>query len=259
MLFVLKKIITLAIYPLSLCLTALVVGLFFIWFTRRQKLGKIIVTIGVVVLIFFSYGFFSNHLLSSLENKYPPLTDLQEIRGVKWIVVLGGGIVSDNRLPANGQISGSSLLRLVEGIRIHNSLKGSKLILSGGAVFDPVPEAEVLADVALTLGVGEENILLESVSKDTEDQAQNIRKIAKLHENERFVLVTSASHMPRAVALFRSSGMQPIPAPIDFWIKNPKGVNPKNFFPTASGLRKMERVFHEYLGLAWAKLKTKNK
>ncbi len=259
MLFVLKKIVTLAVYPLSLVLTALVVGIFFIWFTRRQKSGKIIVTIGVVALTCFSFSFLSNPLLGTLENKYPPLTDLQEIRGVKWIVVLGGGIVSDNRFPANGQISGSSLSRLVEGIRIHNNLKGSKLILSVGSVFDHVPEAKVLADVALSLGVEEENILLESVSKDTEDQAQNIQKIAKLHKNERFVLVTSASHMPRAVALFRSFGMQPIPAPIDFWVKNQSGINPRGFFPSSSGLRKMERVFHEYLGLAWAKLRTKDK
>jgi len=91
-----------------------------------------------------------------------------------------------------------------------------------------------LADVAFKLGVEVENILLESVSKETEDQAQNIRKILKLNENERFVMVTSASHMPRAVAFFRSFSMQSIPAPIDFWIKNQKGVNPKNFFPTAS-------------------------
>jgi len=257
--FVMKKIVALAVYPLSLCLITLMIGLFLIWFTRRQKSGKIIVTIGVVALTCFSFGFLSNTLLGTLENKYPPLTDLQEIRGVKWIVVLGGGIVSDNRFPANGQISGSSLSRLVEGIRIHNNLKGSKLILSGGAVFDPVPEAEVLADVALSLGVEEENILLESVSKDTEDQAQNIQKIAKLHKNERFVLVTSASHMPRAVALFRSFGMQPIPAPIDFWVKNQSGINPLLFFPSSSGLRKMERVFHEYLGLAWTKLKARDK
>jgi len=257
--FVLKKIITLAVYPLSLCLTVVFVGLFFIWFTRRQKSGKIIVTIGVVALTCFSFGFLSNTLLGTLENEYPPLTDLQKVNGIKWIVVLGGGIASDHRLPANGQISGSSLARLVEGIRIHNNLKGSKLILSGGAVFDPVPEAEVLADVALLLGVEEENILLESVSKDTEDQAKIIREIANLDENERFILVTTAAHMPRAVALFRSFGMQPIPAPIDFWVKNQSGINPLKFFPSSSGLRKMERVFHEYLGLAWTKLKAKDK
>lgn len=211
------------------------------------------------MITIFSLGFLPNTLLGILENEYPPLTDLHKLHGVNWIVVLGGGIVSDSRLSANDQISAASLSRLVEGIRIHNNLKGSKLILSGGAVFDPVPEAKILADVALSLGVGEENIVLESVSKDTEDQAQNIQKVAKLHENERFVLVTSASHMPRAVALFKCFGMRPIPAPIDFQVKNQSGINPREFFPSSSGLIKMEHVFHEYLGLAWARLKTKGK
>jgi uncharacterized SAM-binding protein YcdF (DUF218 family) len=235
----------------------LFVGLFFLWFTRRQKSGKIIITVGVVVLTIFSLGFLSNTLLGVLENEHSPLTDLQKLKGVKWIVVLGGGVVSDNRLSANDQISASSLSRLVEGIRIHTNLEGSKLIFSGGAVFDPIPEAKVLADVALSLGVGEENILLESVSKDTEDQAQNIQKFAKLHENERFVLVTSASHMPRAVALFRRFGLRPIAAPTDFQVKRQTGINPLSFSPSSSGLTKMERVFHEYLGLLWAKFKTK--
>jgi uncharacterized SAM-binding protein YcdF (DUF218 family) len=72
-------------------------------------------------------------------------------------------------------------------------------------------------------------------------------------------LVTTAANMPRSVALFKKYGMQPIPAPIDFRIKNQTGVNPRSFFPTASGLGRMERVFHEYLGLAWAKLKPENK
>lgn len=256
MLFILKKILSFVFYPMSLCLTVLGIGLLFIWFTRRQKFGKIFVTIGAIALTCFSLGFLSDTMLETLENEYPPLTDLQKTHGVKWIVVLGGGIVSDTRFPVNDQLSGSSLSRLVEGIRIHNNLKGSKLIFSGGSVFDPVPEAKVLADVALSLGVGAENILLESVSKDTEDQAQNIQKIANLRENEKFILITSASHMPRSVALFRSFGMQPIPAPIDFWVKNQNGINPQGFFPNSSGLRNMEHVFHEYLGLAWTKFKT---
>lgn len=254
----LKKIITAAAYPLSLCLTALIVGLFFIWFTRKQKSGKILATAGVVALALFSFNLFSGPLLSSLENKYPPLTTLKGLDDVKWVVVLGGGHNSDSRYPANDQLSGASLSRLVEGIRIHNSLKGSRLILSGGAVFDPVSEAKVMSDVALTLGVDPGDILLESESKDTEDQARLIPRIANLDATERFILVTNAAHMPRAVALFRKFGTQPVPAPIDFWVKDTKGVNPISYFPTASGLRRMERVFHEYLGLAWAKIKPKN-
>jgi uncharacterized SAM-binding protein YcdF (DUF218 family) len=257
--FVLKKIASAAVYPLSLCLTALVVGLFFIWFTHKQKIGKILVTAAVVALILFSFGPFTDTLLGSLENKYPPLTDLKGLNGVKWIVVLGGGHNSDARYPANDQLSGASLSRLVEGIRIHKTLKNSRLILSGGAVFDPVPEAKVMSDVALTMGVVPEDIILELESRDTEDQARLIPIIANLDSKERFILVTTAAHMPRAVALFRKYGNQPVPAPIDFWVKDTKESHPINFFPTASGLRRMERVFHEYLGLAWAKLKPKSK
>jgi uncharacterized SAM-binding protein YcdF (DUF218 family) len=255
----LKKIISLTLYPLSICLTALIVGLFFIWFTRKQKLGKIFVTAGVVVLTFVSFGPVTDTLLSSLENKYPPLTDLKGLEDIKWIVVLGGGHNSDSRYPANDQLSGASLSRLIEGIRIHNFWKDSKLILSGGAVFDPVAEARVMSEVALTLGEDPDDMLLELESKDTEDQARLIPRVANFNAKERFILVTNAAHMPRAVALFRKYGTQPIPAPTDFWVKDAKGVNPISFFPTASSLQKMERVFHEYLGLAWAKMKPKNK
>jgi hypothetical protein len=56
------------------------------------------------------------------------------------------------------------------------------------------------------------------------------------------------------MALFQKSGMKPIPAPTDYLVKERQGVNPGVFFPNADSLCKMERVFHEYLGLAWEKL-----
>ena len=234
------------------------VGLFFIWFTRKQRIGKVIVSIGVGVLLIFSLGFVSTTLLGSLESEYAPLTDFQGLDGIKWIVVLGGGHSSDSRLPANGRLSGSSLARLVEGIRIHNNLKDSKLILSGGAVFDPVPEAKTMADAALLLGVDSADILLESDSKDTEDQARTISNLSIFYRTKKLILVTSASHMPRSVALFRSYGLDPIPAPADFSVKQRANLNPRSFFPSPSALQNMERVFHEYLGMLWLKLKPKD-
>ncbi len=210
------------------------------------------VTGGVVLLTLFSYGLFTNSLLRSLENKFPPLIDLGEVSDVKWVVVLGGGHISDPRLPITGQISNSGLARLVEGIRIHQRLSESRLVLSGGVVFDPVSEAKTMADVAISIGVNQRSLLLETVSKDTKDQARNIKKITG---NNRFILVTSASHMPRSMALFRKLGMKPIPAPTDYRIKKLQGIHPGSFFPSAMELRKMERAFHEYLGLAWAKLR----
>jgi uncharacterized SAM-binding protein YcdF (DUF218 family) len=61
--------------------------------------------------------------------------------------------------------------------------------------------------------------------------------------------------MPRAVALFERLGMEPIPAPTDFWIKKRQGLSPGMFFPSADGLRKAERAFYEYMGVVWSKLR----
>jgi uncharacterized SAM-binding protein YcdF (DUF218 family) len=89
--FLFKKILAPLFFPVPLCLEILLLGLFLLWFTKKQKAGKIIVSIGVGLIIIFSYGTFQDILLRSLENKYPPLINFQEVDDVKWVVVLGGG------------------------------------------------------------------------------------------------------------------------------------------------------------------------
>ena len=127
------------------------------------------------------------------------------------------------------------------------------MILSGtSGIVDQIPVARVMADTARLLGINEEHLIIEDESKDTKDHPKFIQKIV---ENERFVLVTSASHMPRSIALFKKHGMNPIPAPTDYLIKERQGgISFGMFFPGADGLRKVERAVHEYLGLAWAKI-----
>ena len=204
------------------------------------------VCLGIVLLALFSYTPFSDIALRSLECRYASLVDVSQFSDIKWVVVLGGGHNSDSRLIATSQLSESSLSRLVEGVRIHRLLPESRLVLSGGAVFDPVSEAEVMARAAEIMGVEGDGIILEELSRDTGDQARLVQKIVG---DERFILVTSASHMPRSMALFRKSGMEPIPAPTDYRVKERQGISPGVFFPNAGSLRKMEMVFHEYLGL----------
>ncbi len=168
------------------------------------------------------------------------------------LVVLGGGHISDPKIPITGQLSDASMARLVEGIRLHRELPKSKLILSGGSFFDRVSNAKVLSEVAMAIGVKKKNILLEEISKDTEDQARLIQQIVS---KDQFILVTSASHMPRTMAFFRKLGMDPLPAPTEHLVKESVAKTPERFYPSAGGLRKAERAFYEYLGLAWAKLR----
>jgi uncharacterized SAM-binding protein YcdF (DUF218 family) len=249
--FLFKKIVAPFFFPLSICLEILFLGLLILWLTRKQKTGKIIVSIGVILLTLISYGAISDLFLGPLESKYLPITNISGFQNVKWVVVLGGGHFSDPRFPATDQLSDASLVRLVEGIRIQKKLLNSKLVLSGGEAFSSTSDAGAMEKVAIILGMEKKEIILESESKDTKDQALYIQRIVG---NNRFILVTSASHMARSVALFKAKGMEPIPAPTGFIVKNSLKMNPARFFPSGKGIDKMERVVYEYLGMAWARL-----
>jgi uncharacterized SAM-binding protein YcdF (DUF218 family) len=258
--FLLKKIVSLFLYPYSLCLEILILGLFFLWATRRPRLGKILVTLGTGLLILLSTTFISSGLLTPLERRYPAVLHPEQISweghsletSPRWIVVLGGGHVSDPRLPPNSQISGAALGRVVEGVRLYKAIPGSKLLLSGGKVFDSVPEAQVMARIAMLLGVKPRDIRLEPDSRDTAEEAEII---AKMLGREKFILVTSAAHMPRAMALFEKCGLRPLPAPTDYLDRQSQEFSPGSFFPRASSLGQVETAMHEYLGLAWAWLR----
>ena len=258
--FILKKFIGQLFFPVPLCLEILIAGLLLLLFTRKQKAGKIIISVGVILLTFLSYPALSNTFLRRLECQYPPFIPTvtsdfvpgEAVPQIRWIVVLGGGHISDPKIPITSQLAGASLVRLTEGIRLHNLMPGSKLVLSEGKVFDSVSGAETMAEVAKALGVKQEDLILESESKDTVDEARIIKSIVG---NDKFILVTSASHMPRSMGMFKKLGMQPIPAPSGYIMKEKQGISPGDFFPSSDELRKAEGVIYEYLGLLLAKLR----
>jgi uncharacterized SAM-binding protein YcdF (DUF218 family) len=258
--FMLKKIVALFLCPVLLCLGISILGLIVLWADRRPRLGKVLVTLGTVLLLLLSMPGISRQLLTPLEGRYPALLHPEKISwegqksgtSPKWIVVLGGGHRSEPTLPANSQISAAALGRVVEGVRLYKTIPGSKLWFSGGIGFDPVPEAEVMVQIAELLGVKSQDISQESDSRDTADQAAII---AKKIGRERFILVTSAAHMPRSMALFKKRGLQPIPAPTDFLVRESARPDHGRFFPHASSLSGVEIAWHEYLGMVWAWLR----
>ena len=89
--FLLKKIVAPLFFPVPLCLEILLLGLLLLWFTRKQKIGKIIVSLGVILFATLSYNAVSNVLLRPLEYKYDSLINLENVSDIKGVVVLGGG------------------------------------------------------------------------------------------------------------------------------------------------------------------------
>ncbi len=258
--FLLKKIIGPLLLPVPFCSLLLIVGLILLWTARKQKAGRLLVSTGALLLILLGYGVSTRWLLLPLERQHPPILSAASVTSqdaspqVKWIVVLGGGGSYSSQLPNPAQLSHASLARLIEGIRLQRQIPGSKMILSEGNIFGSGPVADAMGRVAEDLGVRKDDLVLESKSLDTESQAAII---SPLVGSERFLLVTSASHMPRSMALFRKQGMNPIAAPTDFESLSAENWRPSQLYPSAGGLRKAELAVHEYVGLLWAKLRGK--
>ena len=244
--FLFKKIVSPLFLPVPLCLEILILGLILIWFTRRQRAGKLVVTLGTLMLLLLSNTAISDMLLRGLEDRYPQPgqgagSALRATASpVKYIVVLGGGYSDDPHVPVTSQLGEDSMVRVAEGIKLWRENPGCKLVFSAGSINEPVPEAEVMSRVAQALGMGQQDILLESESRDTEESA---KAVASMVQKEPFLLVTSASHMPRSMAMFKKLELNPIAAPTDYLVKNGGGGFPFSFYPDSGSLKKSERAF----------------
>lgn len=252
----LRKIAAQLLSPESLSLEIAFAGLFLLYFTSRQRAGKILVLTGLSLLAFCSYTPTSDILIGPLIKQYPSYSYNEKIlstpAGPKIVVVLGAGNGKDSSVPVSSRIGYDSLVRLIEGIRIYRTMQEGKLILSGGSTPGTISSAQDMAQLAREIGVNEKDIMIESKSRDTEDEANVIHSMIG---EDSFVLVTSSVHMPRSMALFRKYNMNPVPAPTISIEERLLFRTPNPFFPSSINLQKSEMAFHEYLGIIWAKLR----
>lgn len=237
------------IMPLPLGVALIILGLFFLYKNRLTK-AKFTLTISVVWLFLISYSPVPDLLLYKLESKVPTLHTAPA--DIQYIYVLGGGHHTDKDQPITSQVVDTSVVRLSEGIRHYRQLQGkAKIIVSGyHGLYDPTEHAMMQKRLAIALGIDENDMILHLGTKDTQEEAQAGKKLLG---SKPFILVTSASHMTRALKFFKKEGLHPIPAPTNH-LGNKKYLNYTDFF-SATALKKSHILFHEYLGLLWQKIK----
>ena len=227
--FVLKKFISMLVMPLPLGLILAFIGLLYLYKNNIKK-AKLFLTVGVVWIVIISSGFFSNFLLSPLENKHSVINNIP--KDVKYILLLGGDLQN----------------RGWEVLKLYTLIPNSKIITSGYEGNRKIPEAVKTANLLQAIGIPKKDIIIHSTPKDTKDEAIKIKQFLG---TTKFILVTSAYHMPRALALFKKEGLNPIPAPANFLIQDGK----ISIVPNAGSLFKTRIAWHEYLGLLWAKIR----
>jgi len=244
-LWILKKIVGRLFFPLSLVMVLLLIGA--CW----KRRGRFVVLAGAVLLYLFSLAPVAQRLLQPLEAPHKVVSAISLNRDAAWVVVLGGGARDDAALTPEDRLYDASLKRLLEGVRLCRLLPEARLLLSGGNYPGTAPEAVLMRDVALSQGISPGRIVLETDSLDTADQA---RLLGERLGGEPFYLVTSASHMTRALGMFKRLETNPLAAPTDF--RSLRGFfKVWDLFPQAGALADTERAFYEYLGLVWAMLR----
>jgi uncharacterized SAM-binding protein YcdF (DUF218 family) len=249
--FFLKKLISAFLMPLPVCLSIVIIGLVFLWFTKRQKIGKILVTAGTALIFIMSMEIVLDIIISPLDQAYP-VYRADKNKPVKFVVVLSGGAGFKNGIPMNTSSSYVTLSRLMEGLRVYRCNQGSRIILTGGPVSSRVPFSIIEACFLVQLGIPKEDLILDIKSLDTAEEALNVRKIIK---GEQFVLVTSSIHMPRALKLFQKQGMNPTPAPTGFRIlSSDLSLSDFILIPNSDNLRAIDTAIHEHLGTLWSKM-----
>ncbi|MBL6977129.1 MAG: YdcF family protein [Candidatus Thioglobus sp.] len=245
-LFLIKKAVTFFIEPLGLILTLAFIGLYFLYKSHHLK-AKFFLSVSILLLVVFSYPPIANNLIKQLEKQNKKHVPSDHIN---YVHVLGGGHHENEHWPLSSQIGNSSLKRTFEGISIYKQSGNPKpkLIFTGFSGFDNnIPNAKINASIAELAGVPSKNIIVNGNPKDTQEEANFARSIVG---NKPFILVTSASHMPRAIKLFKNMNISPIAAPTDF-----KGRNEPLFSaPNIGSFEKSRNAIHEFLGISWAYL-----
>lgn len=248
--FELKKVVSSLLMPLPAMLILAFLGLALVMFSTKRKTGCLVILTSLCGIFLISFQPLSSRLLMPLEREYSVFLPVD--KSIDYVMVLGSGHVVDDQIPPTSELSRTGLMRLNEGIRIMRMYPGAKLILSGYGGGSQVSNARMMAKVALALGVSKPEIILLETAKDTWEEA---RQAAAFVQNKKVVLVTSASHMKRALYEFNSAGIEPLPAPTNFLAHKEIHQPWSKYAPKAVYLEQTERYWHETMGLIWQRLR----
>ena len=230
--------------PLPWILVLLVV-----WACWHRRWARTLL-LGTIVGIFALHsGALGYWLRYPLESRYAPLRDPRQAGPYEAIVVLTGGLVPASGLIPFPTIDASMFRRLDEAWRLYR-FQPTPIIVSGGHVnpfTPPHQENQIACLYLLRWGVAPPDVIAEPHARDTFESAREVHKILQSRGWTRYLLVTSAVHMPRSMLAFHAVTPEPIAAPGDFTL-DVYTVTPLSLFPSAGAGVHIGSTIHEYVG-----------
>lgn len=249
MFFYVSKVIWFFLQPSTAMLLLLLVGTILLW-TSWARAGRRVVLLSAALLALTGLSPVGHVLILPLEERFPRY-DFEASGAPDGIVILGGAqdmSVTARRRAAAVNEAGE---RLIETAALARKFPDTKILFTGGsdAVFgDRESEASGAAAILTGLGIDRSRLMLEDQSRNTYQNALYSSRLAKPGSAERWLLITSASHMPRAIGSFRKAGFAVEPWPVDY---RTRGTEDRwRFFPKPSeGWRRVDAAVREWVGL----------
>lgn len=227
-----------------LALAGVVLGLL-----RYRRLGLTLSTLSLLILAICAWTSLGAVLLHPLEDRFarpdPPPDD------VAGIIVLGGGFEGGVNLVRGGYELNSSGDRFVETAVLARRYPAARIVVTGGTgtlVLEGEGDGDTAPRLLTALGVERERLVLESRSRNTYENALFTRELVQPEAGERWLLVTSAFHMPRSVALFRHAGFDVVPWPADYRTAGNEPLGPARD-NVHDSLQNMSLAIREWIGL----------
>ena len=246
----LSKVVWFFLQPTSLLIALVALGAFALWL-QWTRTAKRLVGIAAIGLVTAAYSPVGNWLFLPLEERFPrpALSAIAEPAG---IIVLGGALN-----PLIGKSRGvvavnEAAERFIAGAELLRKFPNAKFVFTGGGAAMLLPdtaEAEGVKSLLFpALGLPADRLILESKSRNTYENAVFTKELLAPKVNERWILVTSAFHMPRAVACFRKAGFTLIPWPVDYRTRGMEDLT-LFFAQPSEGLKRVDKGMREWIGL----------
>ena len=247
MFFILSKTIAFLLLPSNLVIVAALAGLA-LMATRWRRAGTRMMIVSLILLAVIGFSPAGDLLTYALESRFPPW---DPARGAPDGIVVLGGEISPKLSRDHGEpVVGRDTARIVAMAKLARSYPNARIVYSGGdasLLGNQPPETDFVRPLLDSFGIARERVLLEARSRNTADNAVFTKELVKPKSGERWLLVTSARHIPRAIGCFRRIGF-PIEAyPVGWRTGKKSDLMMSKIF--SKGLARFDSAAYEWIGL----------
>lgn len=247
MFFILSKTVAFLLLPSNLLIALILAGLV-LMATRWRRAGRRLAATSFVLLLLLAFLPVGRYLGHFLENRFPPW---DPARGAPDGIVVLGGVIDPVISRTRGQTAlTDSAERVTIIAKLAHDYPNARIIFSSGdaSLFaNQGAEADYLYPLLDSFGVPRTRVTLENRARNTVENATFTKALVQPKPGERWLLVTSAQHMPRAIGCFRRIGFPVEAYPVDF--NTPPRLRFKLSTDFGRGLGHADDAAHEWIGL----------